>query len=98
LSRWKHRLTTDIVVIILLAGMYQKMVHLGWLRHTILLFFGIFGVLCGALGFVVKPNERFAEFTGYDAPKSARIIRLSVSIFLGFALLACAAFFPRISN
>ncbi|GEM_PF-6380722 len=89
MARWKRRLITEAAIGLLLIALYLQMTRSGWPQHTILIALGGFGIACGVGGFVIKPNEKFAELTGHYRG-GARIAYAIGWVVLGSALLAWA--------
>ena len=98
MTLWKRRLITAGVVAILLTGMYQKMVVLGWSHRAMAICYGCFSLVAGFIGLCGKRDSKFAELTGLNFSPRSEAVKNAVFALIGAGLLTWAFLWPQNSN
>src|SRR5580698_6964821 len=98
MSRWTRRAITGGIVFLLLIYMYRLMTRLHMPLQKILIVYGALAILSGIVGFVSKPDEKFAALTRFESTGRPRIVSNAFWILLGSILIAWSLLSPHVSR
>jgi hypothetical protein len=90
-SIWRRRAITAALTLLLWIYLYKSMAKLGLSHQEILAALGALALLSAVGDLPTKPDQKFAEFMGFDSAESRFVCHIFL-LLLGSGLLVWALF------